>query len=115
MSASLRFTTNSAVCAVKFSTCGKLASADALDADAFWVLANFAPEAPRIPNEAPAPAAFLKNARLFIPVLIYSHPSFHFVLKNLAVFHSRLPALALAMPNQPRTIWIERERAHKKQ
>jgi hypothetical protein len=68
MSASLRFTTNSAACAVKFFTCGKLVSADALEAA--WAPANFAPVAARIPNEAPAPAAFLKNARLFIPLLI---------------------------------------------
>src|SRR5712671_8234532 len=91
MSASLRFTTNSAVCAVKFLTCGKLCSTGAW-ASADWAPPNFDP-APRNPREAPAPAAFLKNARLFIPLLLYICRSFEFVLEYVAVFHDELHAL----------------------
>jgi hypothetical protein len=84
-------------------------------AAALWLAANFAPDVLRIPNEAPAPAAFLKNARLFIiiPLLIEGHQSFQFVPDYVAGFHSysRLSALALAKPSQLPTTSIGRELA----
>src|SRR6266446_481881 len=101
MSASLRFTTNSAVYFVRFGTCGKLPSADALGGDgAVWPPANLDSEAPKSPNETPARAAFLKNARLFIALfvvlsLMRCHHSFQFVLEYVAVFHDELHALKL--------------------
>src|SRR5258706_4531615 len=91
MSASLRFTTNSAVCAVKFLTCGKLFSTGTW-ACADWAPPNFDP-APRNPKEAPAPAAFLKNARLFIPLLLHICRSLGFVLEYVPDFQNRLHAL----------------------
>src|SRR5260370_12985525 len=87
MSASLMFTTNSAVCVVNFGTWGKLVSHDAgaVDAGVVWAPANLDSEAPKSPNETPAPAACLRNARLFIPPLIIllmrCHHSFQFVLE----------------------------------
>jgi hypothetical protein len=100
MSASFRFTTNSTVYFVRFGTFGKLVSHDAGAADgALWAVANFEPEAPKSPSETPAPAAFFKNARLCIPLLIIRamrcHHSFESILKYVAIFHDELYPLQL--------------------
>src|SRR3984957_15489232 len=71
ISASLRFTTNSDVYFVKFGTCGKVAPADSLAAEgAVCAPASLDSAAPNSPSDAPTPAAFLKNARLCIILLL---------------------------------------------